>query len=57
MMKYSEKNIDFIRNSLADEESIRLFDNRVDYYKTRNIIALMKNVQVSFDYTQCEYKD
>lgn len=49
-MKYSEKNIDFIRNSLADEESIRLFDNRVDYYKTRNIIALMKNVQVSFDY-------
>lgn len=29
-MKQSEKNIDFIRNSLADEESIRLFDNRVD---------------------------
>ena len=51
-----KQKIEYIRRNLIDEESRQLFDNRVKYYYERDIIDLMKNVQITFEYTQSEYK-
>ncbi len=43
-----KQKIEYIRRNLIDEESRQLFDNRVKYYYERDIIDLMKNVQIIF---------